>query len=99
MQLDIRHDEDSNRFYADLGEPGQRAVLSYRPAGDGVLDFHSTLVPPQQRGNGIGRRIVLHALRWARDNDFKVVPSCPFVDGVIQDNPDYQDVVAGATAP
>jgi hypothetical protein len=35
-----------------------------------------------------------HALRYARQRGYKVVPSCPFVAVYIERHPEYRDVLA-----
>lgn len=89
---DIRHDPDRRRFSVTL-DAGE-AYLQYRPKGEDVLDFVSTFVPPEHRHHGIGAAIVKHGLDYARENDYAVIPTCPFVTRVIGDNPAYQDLVA-----
>ena len=103
MQLDVQHDPDASRFHvppevidndtqhkmANMG-----TVLSYHKVGEKVLDFRSTLVPPHLRSHGVGTELVRHALDWARQEGYQVVPSCPFVAWFIENNPEYQDVVA-----
>ena len=105
MQIDIRHDSDAHRFHAPIhdpdpdhdGDPVEMAnmglVLSYRQVGDEVVDLRSTLVPPHLRQRGLGKKLVQHALDWARENDKKVIPSCPFVARYIEEHPEYQELV------
>lgn len=105
MQLDIQHDDAAGRFHippealADGEGPGHSdmanmgTVLNYRPVRRDVYDFRSTLVPPHLRGRGIGTKLVLHALDWARREKLRVIPSCPFVAGVIERHPEYGDLV------
>ncbi len=86
----IHHDPESRRFAAAL-ECGE-AYVAYRPL-DGALDLVSTWVPRQHRGLGIGERIVLHALDYARAHGLEVVPTCPFVPRVIERHPEYGSLV------
>ncbi len=96
-RLQIEHDPESGRFQAAL-ECGQ-AYVAYRRRGD-ALDLVSTWVPRQHRHVGIGERMVVHALEYARRNGLRVVPTCPFVPSVLADHPEYADlVVSGAPAP
>jgi predicted GNAT family acetyltransferase len=52
-------------------------------------------VPRQDRGSGVGRGLVLHVLDHARALGLRVVPTCGFVGTVIEENPEYRDLVAG----
>ncbi len=91
--LAVSHDDARRRFSLSIG--GARSgFLDYRPIGDGVWDLTYTFVPRQDRGSGIGRSLVLHVLDRARERGLKVVPTCGFVATVIEENPEYQDLVA-----
>lgn len=79
--MTVEHDEASGQFRIALGD--EAAVLSYAEAGDGVVDFQRTWVPPSHRHQGIGERLVRHALAWAASNEYRVIPSCWFVRQVV----------------
>lgn len=97
MEIEIRHDEERKRFVATVN--GAEARLEYRSAGDRRLDYRSTYVPEEHRHRGIGEALVTGALDWAREQGYRVVPSCPFVRRVIDDRPEYQDLLAGEERP
>ncbi len=86
MRLEIRHDASRGRFFAVID--GKEAYLSYRPAGGKKLDYRSTFVPADQRGRKIGERLVKHALGYARENGYEVIPTCPFVRWVMEREPE-----------
>ena len=92
MSREIQHEADSRRFALDVD--GQTAYLLYRDLGDGVYEYASTFVPPTARGRGIGGRIVRHALDHAREQGWKVVPTCWFVREAIEREPEYRPLVA-----
>lgn len=94
--MDIRHDTERERFAAEVD--GWEGRLDYKRLDERTLDFRHTFVPPELRGRGVGARLVLHALDYAREHGFSVVPTCPFVDRVIADHPEYRDLVAGRGA-
>ncbi len=81
MKLDIRHDPDGGRFFASIG--GEEATLLYTEAGARTLDFTRTYVPEALRHQNIGEAIVKHALAYAADNAYEVIPTCPFVKWVV----------------
>ncbi len=92
--MEIRHDQDRGRFVAAVD--GHEATLAYRRVDDTTLDYTSTFVPPELRGQGVGERLVLHALDWARAEGRKVVPTCWFVGKMLDQHPEYADLRAGA---
>lgn len=93
MEPSVTHDEKRHRFVISLDEG--EATLDYEPAGDGKLDYRSTFVPEARRGEGIGGELVMQALEYAREEGVRVIPTCPFVSWVVEQNPQYEDVIAG----
>lgn len=88
----IEHDVAARRFVAEL--PAGTAYLAYAHAGDGVLDFYSTYVPPPARGKTVGSDLVQAAIEYARREGFRVIPSCWYVDRWIGRHPEFRDLVA-----
>jgi predicted GNAT family acetyltransferase len=74
---EILHDAEGRRFVARFGH--DEAYLVYHPLDDATVDYVSTFVPPHLRRRGIGEAIVRRALAWAREQGYRVVPSCWFV--------------------
>lgn len=89
--LDIQHEPAAHRFVARTA--GLEAVLAYDTVNANTLDYHHTFVPPALRGGGIASRLTEHALRYARDRDIKVRPTCPFVARYIERHPEFQPLV------
>lgn len=89
--MEIRHESDRKRFVAQV--EGGHGRLTYERLDDDTLDYRSTFVPRELRGEGIGEKLVLYALDYARDHGLEVVPTCPFVTRVIEDHPEYQDLI------
>jgi predicted GNAT family acetyltransferase len=75
--ITIKHDKEEQVFYADLG--GAVAELSYTIPSDDAINMMSTYVPQEHRGYGIGERLVETALAYAKENNYRVIPSCSFV--------------------
>lgn len=96
-EIKVDHEPERNRFVASIAPGGDRSCfLDYRPIGDGVWDLTYTFVPRQDRGGGIGRDLVLRVLDHAREHGKRVVPTCGFVATVIEENPEYRDLIAEA---
>ena len=92
MDLDVKHDDKAGKYYAVVD--GREAVCEYGPAGDGVLNFFHTYVPPELRGRGIADDLVRHALDDVLARGWKVVPSCWFVRVYIDRHAKYQAALA-----
>lgn len=77
--FDIRH--EPGRFALDVD--GETAYVAYRMLDDHTIDYATTFVPPAARRRGLGQRLVEHALAYAAQRGFTVVPSCWFVKRVM----------------
>lgn len=89
--LEVLHRQDRSRFEILIGE--YVAELDYR-LEDKIITFTHTGVPPALEGNGIGSLLVRAGLDYAREQDYKVVPLCSFVDAYMRRKPEYADLRA-----
>ena len=93
--MKIQRSEDGNQgnFYIEENEK-QLALLTYKKSGDGVITIDHTEVDSNFRGKNIGEDLVAEAVKFARENNLKIVPTCPFAKKVIDDKPEFQDVLS-----
>ncbi|CAN5615082.1 GNAT family N-acetyltransferase [soil metagenome] len=89
--LQIRDNAQHWRFEAHLD--GQLAGFSQYRLGPGRITFTHTKVDPDFEGQGIGSRLVRHALDEVRDRGLRVVPLCPFVSSYLRRHSQYADLV------
>ena len=86
----VAHDQERSRFSIDVdGEP---AVADYTQEGDTIMLTH-TVVPRSARGQGIGDELAKAAFEYARSNDLKVVPVCPFMRTFADRHDEYTDLL------
>ena len=86
----VEHDTAAQEFRIPLG--AEAAVLQYRVDARGVNFFH-TEVPVAHRRKGIAHRLAHAALEFAKQNELRVIPSCPFVADYIRRYPEYHALV------
>src|SRR5438477_1446990 len=86
----IEHLSTHHRFVARL--PEGEAVLTYRLRNN-LLDIRTTYVPPAARGRGTGGALVEAALRHARAEGLKVIPTCSYVGPWVAAHPEYRDLL------
>ena len=89
--MNIRHEPENHRFVVKIGDA--LALLEYSSVDDQTLEYSHTFVPLALRGQGIASDLTAYALQYALDNQFAVIPSCPFVATFIQSNPKYRKLV------
>ena len=93
MQI-IEHEQTGHKGAFFVEEEGKRlAQLTYTVAGSKVILDH-TEVDDTLRGTGTGRRLVVAAVDWAREEDLRLLPLCPFARAVFDKTPDFEDVLA-----
>ena len=81
-KLAIHHDRAGHRFETVVD--GHRAYLAYVDLGQQTLDFYRTFVPDALRGRGIAAALAQHALKYARQEGYVVIPSCSYVESYIE---------------
>jgi len=91
MSLNIQHNPQTKRFEVHIED--HTGYLEYVEQGDNVLDYAHTIVPKELGGQGIGSRLVKYALDYAREHNFKVIPSCSFVEAYINKHEEYSDLL------
>lgn len=78
MNATVQHDTERKQFYIALD--GMRAYLAYMDLGKKTLDIYRTFVPDSLRGKGLAARLTAHALAFAQDQGYTVIPSCSYVE-------------------
>src|SRR4051812_1416125 len=76
----------------ELEVEGSIAFIKYKLDGDMLFLIH-TEVPPALEGKGAGSAIVQKALQYAKDNNFKIVPICPFVQSYLKRHKEWDDII------
>ena len=74
--LEVVHIPEKNRF--EIRVDGLTAELTYTLHG-GTITFLHTGVPSELEGQGVGRKLVMAGLEYARTNNFEIRSLCWFV--------------------
>ena len=96
MDLDLSkvvviHDEEAHRFESRVG--GLRSLMNYRRFPDRIVLTH-TEVPPPLEGHGLAGKLARTALDFARANQLRVVPLCPYVANYLRKHAEYHDLLS-----
>jgi len=85
--MEVIHDTINSSFVIKVDKAS--SYVSYN-LNEGVIEFYTTYTPPQLRGRGLAEKVVRAALEYAKENNFKVIPSCSYVRVFIERNPEYK---------
>lgn len=92
MEINHRKEENKGAFIAT--EDGAKAgEMTYSKAGDDKIIIDHTEVDPAFGGQGVGKKMVLAAVDFARENNIKILPLCPFAKAAFDKDATIQDVL------
>jgi predicted GNAT family acetyltransferase len=93
MQIQREQHGRKGAFFID--EDGEWiAEMTYFQSAPGQITIDHTEVDEKLQGEGIGEDMVREAVNYARENGLKIKPACPYVKKVINETPEFQDVLA-----
>lgn len=90
-ELQVINNEEKKRF--EVTVDGMTAVAEYIRAAKTRIVYTHTEVPDALEGNGIGSKLARAALEYARENDLKVIPLCPYIAAYIRKHPEYRPLL------
>jgi predicted GNAT family acetyltransferase len=91
LAYEVTHDLAAHRFTARV--QGHLALLDYQLKRRRMVITH-TEVPDAIGGRGIAGELTRVALRWARDNKYKVVPACAYAEAFFERHEEFHDLLA-----
>ena len=88
----VLHKQNDRRgiFYLKQGDM-TIAELTYS-LEDGVMTIDHTKVQPEHEGKGIGGKMIEESYAFAKANNYKVNPLCPFAEVIFDRNEEWSDV-------
>lgn len=91
--MNIQQEESGTKGAFFIEEEGNRvAEMTYSKAGETKIIIDHTEVSDSLRGKGAGKQLVMAAVDYARKNNKRIIPLCPFARSVFQRVPEIKDV-------
>lgn len=92
--ITINHEDDKKHGRFSLNENGLFAgEMTYTWAGESMLIIDHTGIEEGHNGKGFGKKLLMQVVDFARDNDVKILPLCPFAKASFQKDLSIQDVL------
>ena len=80
------------RYVARLGNEPE-AEMTFSKAGKKFLIIDHTGVPGELAGKGVGKALVEHMVKDAREQGVKIIPLCPFTKAMLVKHKEWQDIL------
>lgn len=93
--MDIKQKDDGKKgsFYVEV-DGKVAAEMTWVWAGDQQIIIDHTQIDESLRGKNVGRELVHRAVLFARENNIKILPLCPFAKSVFDKTAEYRDVLS-----
>lgn len=92
--MEIQQFEREHKGFFKATDEGKEAGrMTYSWAGQDRFIIDHTEVNPEFSGKGVGQKMVEAALAFARKNNLKIIPLCPFAKAQFDRHADWHDVL------
>lgn len=92
--MEIQQINDERKGYFEALEDGKQAgKMTYTWAGDTKFIIDHTEVNEAFSGKGVGKKMLMAAVEYARENNVKILPLCPFAKSVFDKTEEIRDVL------
>lgn len=92
MEIQQINRESKGLFKALSGEK-EAGRMTYSWAGKEKFIIDHTEVKDAFNGQGVGKKMVLAAVEYARENNLKIIPLCPFAKAMFDKMKEIRDVL------
>ncbi|MFY8111250.1 GNAT family N-acetyltransferase [Flavobacterium sp.] len=91
-EVHVKINDKKGSFFIEI-EGKQEAEMTFVFAGEDKIIIDHTGVNPGNEGKGLGKQMVAQAVTYARENNIKIIPLCPFAKKVFDKTPEFRDVL------
>lgn len=83
----------TSKFYIGDSEENPLAEMTYVVSGEGIIIIDHTLVSDELGGQGVGKLLLKEVVQWARNENKKIIPLCPYAKVQMEKNQEYHDMI------
>ncbi|HWC53798.1 MAG TPA: GNAT family N-acetyltransferase [Chitinophagaceae bacterium] len=92
MEIQNKKVGTKGMFYIEQDGDIVAKMVYSMPAPEKMIVEH-TEVDDSLRGKNVGMQLFHHMVEYARANNIKVIPLCPFTNAMFKKKPEYSDVL------
>ncbi len=83
----------SKNFYIGESEDNVLAEMTFIDSDEGFITLDHTIVKEELSGQGAGKLILKEIVDWARKENKKIKPLCPYAKAQMEKNEEYHDMI------
>ncbi len=92
MKIEQKINGNRGRFFYQENDQ-ELAVLKYKiMPDDEAINILSVHVDPSLGGKGVGKQLVTAAVEFARKENYKIIPTCPFAVTLFDKITEWEDL-------
>lgn len=91
-EVKLKNNDKNGAFHIDV-DGKQEAMMTFVYAGSDKIIIDHTEVNPGNEGKGFGKKMLMKAVEFARAENLKIIPLCPFAKSVFDKVPEISDVL------
>ena len=91
-EIQLELNDKKGFFHIDINGKTE-AKMTFVFAGPDKIIIDHTEVNEGNNGKGFGKKMVAKAVEFARENNIKIIPLCPFAKKVFDKTPEFKDVL------
>lgn len=85
--MQIEHEPGGHKGRFVIKEDGRElGEMTYTKAGEQKIIIDHTEAFPGSEGRGVGRKLVMAGVEYAREHGLRIIPLCPFAQTVFDRN-------------
>lgn len=91
MKIQQQDNDKKGEFFYEV-DGSKLGLMTYSHAGNDKIIIDHTEVDESLKGQGVGYKLVEASVDYARENNLKIMPLCPFANAVFKKRSEYNDV-------
>lgn len=80
-------------FYVGDTEDKALAEMTFVISDENIIKIEHTLITEELNGQGIGKLLLKELVNWARGENKKIIPLCPYAKAQMEKNKEYHDMI------
>ena len=85
--------ETKNGNFKAVDNDVEAGLMTYTWAGNDKFIIDHTEVNSNFAGQRVGKKLVMKAAKYAKENNLKIIPLCPFAKSVFEKTKEIQDLI------